>query len=83
MLTNDGTNFHEITRKFSYEVGDGSNTSFSVDHYLGTRNVTVQVYDVVTYETVEVDVVRTSESRIDVTFASAPGNSAYKVVIIG
>jgi hypothetical protein len=82
-LTNDGTNYHAITRKYSANVGDTSNTEFALDHNLGTRDVTVQVYDNATYDTVEVDVVRTSTTRVTVTFATAPGNNAYRVVIVG
>jgi sulfur transfer complex TusBCD TusB component (DsrH family) len=82
-LTNDGTNYHAITRKYSVNVGDTSNTVFALDHNLGTRDVTVQVYDNSTYDTVEVDVVRTSDSRVTVSFATAPGNDAYRVVIVG
>jgi len=82
-LTNDGTNYHAITRKYSEDVGDTSNTVFALDHNLGTRDVTVQVYDNATYDTVEVDVVRTNTNRVTVTFATAPGNNAYRVVIVG
>ena len=82
-LTNDGTNYHAITRKYSEDVGDTSNTVFALDHNLGTRDVTVQVYDNSTYDTVEVDVVRTTADRVTVTFATAPGTNAYRVVIVG
>ena len=82
-LTNDGTNYHNITRKFSYDVGDTSNTNFSITHNLGTRDVVVNIYDNATYDTVEADVVRTSTSVVTVSFAVAPGNNAYRVVIIG
>lgn len=82
-ITNDGTNYHNITRKFSWSVGNNSATSFAIDHNLGTSDVLVQVYDVATEETVEVDVVRTSSNRVTVSFASAPSDNAYRVVIVG
>jgi hypothetical protein len=82
-LTNDGTNYHTITRKYAANVGDTSNTSFNIDHNLNTLDVTVQVYDNATYDTVEVDVVRASVNRVTVSFATAPGNNAYRVVIVG
>jgi len=82
-LTNDGTNYHTITRKYAANVGDTSNTSFNIDHNLNTLDVTVQVYDNATYDTVEVDVVRASVNRVTVSFAAAPGNNAYRVVIVG
>jgi len=82
-LTNDGTNYHSITRKHSATVGDGTNTSFAITHNLGTRDVTVQVYDAATYDTVEVGVTRTSTSVVTVSFEIAPASGAYKVVIVG
>lgn len=82
-LTNDATNYHSITRKHSENVGNNSDTVFAVDHNLGTRDVNVQVYDNSTYDTVEVDVVRTSTTRVTVTFASAPASNAYRVVVVG
>lgn len=72
-----------LTSKVSVNVGNTSATSFAIDHNLGTLDVLVQVYDNSTFDTVEVDVVRTTSNRVTVSFASAPGNNAYRVVIIG
>lgn len=72
-----------LTNKVSVNVGNTSATSFAIDHNLGTSDVLVQVYDNATFDTVEVDVVRTTSNRVTVSFASAPGNNAYRVVIIG
>lgn len=72
-----------FTKKAAANVGNGSNTSFAVNHNLGTRDVVVNVYDSSTYETVEVDVVRTNTNTVTVTFASAPSSNAYRVVVIG
>jgi len=82
-LTNDGTNYHAITRKFVDVVGDGVATSYAVTHNLGTRDVTVQVYDSATYESVETGVTRTSDSVATLVFAVAPASGAYRVVITG
>ena len=82
-LTNDGTNYHEITRKFTSTVGDGTLTQIPVTHNLGARNVTVQVYDSSTYDTVECDVVRTSTTVVTLGFTVAPASGAYTVVIVG
>ena len=82
-LTNDGTNYHSITRKFSTTIGNGSLTQIPVTHNLGTRTVTVQVYDSATYDTVECDVVRTSTSVVTLGFSVAPASGAYTVVIVG
>ena len=82
-LTNDGTNYHSIARKFVTSIGDGAATAIAVTHNLGTKDVTVQVYDAATDQTVETDVTRTSTSVVTIGFATAPASGAYKVVIVG
>ena len=82
-LTNDGTNYHSIARKYSTTVGNSASTSFEITHNLASRDVQVQVFSNSTYETVEVDVTRTSTSVVTVTFAVAPSTNAYRVVITG
>lgn len=72
-----------FTKKYATNVGDNSATSFTVTHNLGTRDVQVQVYDNGTYDTVEVDVVRSSTSAVSISFATAPSTDAYRVVVIG
>ena len=82
-LTNNGTNYHEITRKFTAVVGDGATFQYPVTHNLGTREVVVNVYDSATYDTVECDVVRTSTTVVTLGFTAAPASGAYTVVIVG
>lgn len=79
----DGGPQHAITRKFVSQIGDGIELNWPITHNIGTKEVTVQVYDAVTYETVEADVVRTSDNVVTVSFASPPPAQAFKVVIIG
>ena len=82
-ITNDGTNYHAITRKFTAVVGDGETFQYPVTHNLGTREVVVNVYDTATYDTVECDVVRTSSNVVTLGFTAAPASGAYTVVIVG
>ena len=82
-VTNDGTNYHAITRKFTQTVGNGSLTQIPVTHNLGSRTVVVNVYDSATYDTVECDVVRTSTTVVTLGFTAAPASGAYTVVIVG
>ena len=42
-LTNNGTNYHAITRKYSATIGDGSLTQVPVTHNLGARDVCVVI----------------------------------------
>jgi hypothetical protein len=85
-LTNDGTNYHSVARKHVADIaGDTATTAFAITHNLGTREVQVQVYDAASpYDTVEVDVERTSTSVVTIRFATAPsGTTNYKVVTVG
>lgn len=66
---------------FAANVGNASATSFALTHNLGTRDVTVLIYDNATYEQVYADVVMTSTTVVTVTFATAPSLNAYRVVI--
>lgn len=72
-----------FTKKAAANVGNGTNTSFAVIHNLATEDVIVQVFDNVTHDTVEVDVVRTDTNTVTVSFSVAPANNAYRVVVIG
>lgn len=83
-----GVSTPAIARVCAKTVGNGSATSFTIDHNFGTRDVIVQVVDIETgsdtqYETVFADVERTSTSQVTVAFAVAPASNAYRVVITG
>ena len=85
-LTNDGTNYHSITRKYTSDIttSESSPFTFVATHNLGTRDVTVQVFSTSSpYNQVEVDVDLTSTSQVTLTFASQPTAGAYRVVIVG
>jgi hypothetical protein len=59
--------------------------SWAVTHSLGTKDVTVQVYDLATDAEVEVDVVRTSTSVVTLSWVASANVDAdsYRVVIVG
>ena len=82
-LTNDGTNYHAITRKYVQTLSTSA-TSYVVTHNLGTQDVMVQVSETASpYAKIETDVELTSSSTITLRFATAPSAGAYKVVVIG
>jgi hypothetical protein len=62
-------------------VGDGTNTAYTITHNLNSRDVIVQVYDNATYETVFVDTARSTVNTVVLTFATAPASNAYRAVI--
>jgi len=71
-------------RKSIGTIGDGSATSFNIDHNFGTRDVTYDVYrNSGTYDSVGVLVTRPSINRITITTNSAPAAGALAVVVIG
>lgn len=85
-LTNDGSNYHEIVRKWKSDITttESAPYTFTAAHNLGTRDVTVTVYsNSAPYEEVEVDVDHTSVNVVTLTFAVAPTAGAYRVVITG
>jgi hypothetical protein len=85
-LTNDGTNYHEIVRKYKSDITTTvlAPYTFTATHNLGTRDVTVAVYATASpYGEVEVDVDHTSVNVVTLTFAAAPTAGAYRVVITG
>ncbi len=79
----DGGPQFAITRKYTSQIGDGTALNWQIDHNLGTKEVSVQVYDATSFDTVEADVVRTTDNRVTVSFASPPPPQSFKVVIIG
>jgi hypothetical protein len=85
-LTNDGTNYHSIARKWSSDITTTVVTpyTFTATHNLGTRDVVVRVYATSSpYSEVEVDIDHTSTNAVTLTFATAPTAGAYRVVITG
>lgn len=69
--------------KYSETIGDGSNTSYTITHSLGTRDVIVEVYETTYYETVVVAVKRTSINAVQLDFSTPPPSSSRRVVING
>lgn len=70
--------------KFAQSIGDGSATSFNIDHNFNSRDVTVGLYrNSGNYDEVIADITRPSANRVTVTFASAPASSAFRVVVLG
>ena len=86
-----GSSYTYATQKVTATItGDGTTTSFPINHNLNTQDVIVQVYQSSSapdtqYSEVEVDVVRNTANYITVSFATAPAatTNVYKVVMLG
>jgi hypothetical protein len=73
-----------VARKHSVAVGDGSNTSYTVTHNLGTRDVMVSVRETSSpYAKVEPDIAMTTTNTVTISFAVAPTSNQYTVTVIG
>ena len=82
-LTNDGTNYHEITRKYKTTLNTSA-TSYTVTHNLGTKDTVTAIYEVASpYAEIVADVEHTSDSAVTIKFAVAPASGEYRVVVIG
>lgn len=83
-VTSGGINIDTsvVVRKYAANVGDGSNTSYTITHNLGTRDVVVSVYDNSSpYAEVICDVQHTSTTAITLLFSVAPTSNQYRVVV--
>lgn len=72
-----------LLKKVSGTIGDGSSTAFVITHNLNTRDISVEVYNASTFETIFADVVRTTVNSATITFGTAPATNSYRVVIKG
>lgn len=72
---------YKIPLTYKTSIGDGSATSIAVTHNLGSRDVTVQLYDNSSYDTVYADVVRTDTNTVTVGFTSAPASNDIRVLV--
>jgi len=84
-----GTYSYATQKQVATITGNGTLTSFAVNHNLGSQDIQIQVYQTsatpdTQYAEVEVDIVRTSTSVVTVTFAIAPASGVtYNVVMVG
>ena len=73
-----------VVRKYAVSLGDGSATSYTITHNLGTRDVTVALYEVASpYAEVLADVEHTTTNTITVKFSVAPTTDQYRVAVQG
>lgn len=72
---------------YAETIGDGSATSFTITHNLGTEDVIVQLWDLTGTDPVEATgdastIEATDTDTVTVTFGAAPATDSYRVVIL-
>jgi hypothetical protein len=71
-------------RKYATTIGDGTATSFTITHGLGTRDVFVGVYqNSGNYDDIICDVERPNANSVVLRFGTAPASNSIRVVVIG
>ncbi len=72
------------TKRYTSDLGDGSATSFTLTHNLGSRALQVQVYrNSGNYDEIECEVRRTSTSALTLLFTTAPSSNQFTAVVTG
>ncbi len=66
---------------YAQNIGNGSATSYTVTHNLGTRDVSVQCYDNSSYDTVYVDVARTNTNSLTLTTTQPIASNDVRVLV--
>ena len=83
-VTNNGSDYHAIARKYATNIGDGSLLNITVTHNLGTKDITVQIFEnSADYNQIEADVQHSTTNTITIKFAEAPSVNEYRVVVVG
>jgi hypothetical protein len=73
-----------VVSKYAANVGDGTNTSYTITHNLGTRDVIVSIYEGSgSYAEVICDVNHATTNTITLLFSVAPTSNQYRVVVHG
>lgn len=70
-------------QKYSTTIGNGSSTSYTVTHNLGTSDICVSAVQVSSNQNVWIQYTINNTNSITLTFASAIASNAIKIVVMG
>lgn len=71
-----------VVTKYAQDVGDGSSTSITVTHNLGTKDCQVTLFESSSpYSEVECDVQHTTTNAVTLIFTTAPTSNKYRCVV--
>ena len=71
-----------VARKYSVTIGDGTNTSYTVTHNLGTQDIHITVKEVSSNSIVFTDMQAATTNTCIITFGSAIASNTYRVTVI-
>lgn len=72
-----------ILRKFTSTIGNGSSTSFTITHNLGTKDVMVFLRKASNDEISSISAVATTTNTATITFTFAPTSSEFEAIVLG
>ena len=72
-----------ILSYYTGNIGNGSSTSFTINHNLNKSDVSILVFENSTNAQVYPDISVTNNNTCVITFVSAPTSSQYRVRILG
>lgn len=77
------TNLGFLTR-YATNIGDGTTTSYTVTHNLGTQDVTVTIYrNSAPFDVVYADVQLSTTNTVTLIFGTAPTTNQFRVLVTG
>lgn len=68
--------------RFAADIGDGTSTTITVTHGLGSLDVLVEIYEKATGETVGTTVARVSINAVEITTAAPLALNSHRVVVV-
>jgi hypothetical protein len=75
-------NYNKLVKKVVTTIGNGSSTSYTINHNLNTEDLTYSIFSTSTNAAVVADVIA-NLNTLTVSFSTPPASNAYKIVIIG
>jgi hypothetical protein len=72
----------QVPGNYAVTIGDGTTTTFVLNHNFRTLDVVIDVWEVATGIEINCDKARTTQNTVALTFATPPSTNAYRVVVL-
>lgn len=77
------SNWSVKTDKYVANIGNGIGTTLTINHNLGTKDISIGIEEISTGEMVMTDIQKVDINNIKLLFAQAPSSNQYRVTVIG